>query len=157
MKKLLRLAVAAVLVALVMVAFVMPAAAADNAGVVTAWSTTLTNNATHTLASTVGWVKVDRSGSAGVWVKFQGNASGTGNVVTAWARSADGRSYETSPPTSMKFTNALNGTTAVVGFHPIAADLLRGVHSLKLVSVQNADSTASGTNVVIGIGKKNGL
>ena len=99
--------------------------------------------------------KIDGSDSVGVTFVTQGNAASTANVIIKLARAPDGTNYETTPSTFLTFTNVLNGTTAVINYFAIPQTNLVGAASLKLVSVQNADSTVSATNCSVIISTKN--
>lgn len=115
-------------------------------------SGTLTNAATW---SSIGNpIKVDKNRAVALFIRFQGNGSSTSDVVVTLARSGDGTNFETSPPSTLKFTNALANTTAVIAYHEIPETLLRSAHSIKCVSAVNAASSVSATNVYIGLVKK---
>jgi hypothetical protein len=86
-------------------------------------------------------------------VRFQGDGSATSDVMTTVLRSADGVNFETSPPSTLKFTNALNNTTAVIGHFQLPRDLVGSAAALK-ITVQNTASTVKGTNAFVGIVKK---
>jgi hypothetical protein len=111
---------------------------------------TLTNAATWS-PSTI--VNVDLQSMIGLSVRFQGDGSDTANVITKVFRSSDGVNFETSPPATLFFTNALNNTTAVVGYHQISRDLVGSARAVK-ITVQNVASTVKGTNATIAIVKK---
>ena len=92
-------------------------------------------------------VKIAKTDNVGIMMACQGNASGTGVVTITWARSADGITYETTP----RFTTlcVLNNTTAVASYTNISASVIGPSQFIKLVSIANADATASGTNASI--------
>lgn len=106
---------------------------------------TLTNNATRTTGFTAVPFNGDR---ADLVVKMQGDQAGTGNVTLTLARSHDGVTIETTPRFTRVF--ALTGNTAVVGYTNLFAGntAARYIH---LISAQNADASASATNVTISL------
>lgn len=112
---------------------------------------TLTNSATW---SQGGIVPIDKNTMVGLVVKFQGVSAATSNIVTTLARSADGVNFETSPPSTLSFTNALNGTNVVTSFWQIPRDVVGSAQSLKLFSVQNFSGSVNATNATIAIVKK---
>jgi hypothetical protein len=111
---------------------------------------TLTNAATWSPSASV---PIDLQSMVGLSIRFQGDGSDTANVITKVFRSSDGVNFETSPPATLFFTNALNNTTAVVGYHQISRDLVGSARALK-ITVQNVASTVKGTNATIAIVKK---
>lgn len=115
---------------------------------------TLTNAATWTVGTSV---VIDRQTQAGLAVKFQGDGSSTSDIVCTLARSWDGTNFETSPPSTLKFTNALANTTAVVAFHQIPREVIGSAYSLKLVSIVNAASSVKATNATVALVKKREL
>jgi hypothetical protein len=146
---------AALTIAAIMAAFSAPVQAADDVGIVHFYSAgNVTNQATKSSGFDSASVKVDKQLGVALVLRFQGTGTGTGDVVAKLARSADGTNFETTPPATLSFTNALNNATAVVGYHEISPDLIRSVHSLKLVSLANADDAEGITNVYVGIVKK---
>ena len=110
---------------------------------------TITNSTTRTTGFSD--VKIEDQEVVAIQMEFQGSQAGTGLITCTMARSKDGITFETTP----RFTAiaALNGNTAVVAFTNLTA-LTGGAHSLRLVSVQNADASASATNCTISIVKK---
>lgn len=137
------------LVALAMLSLLALSARAEVGAVNVLSAGTLTNNATRTTGFTD--VKIDRNEVVACQVNLQGDQAGTGAITLTWARSKDGSTFETTP----RFTvvTALNGNTAVVAFTNLTA-LTGAAHSLRLISAQNADASASATNVTISIVKK---
>lgn len=137
-----------------MAAFCMAPAAkaqAGNVGTVDIISAgTLTNAATWSPTTAV---LIDKQAFVALTVRFQGDGSDTANIVTTVLRSGDGVNFETSPPSTLKFTNALNNTTAVVGYFELTKDLVGSAKALK-VTVQNAATTVKGTNATVSIVKK---
>lgn len=113
-------------------------------------SGTLTNAATW---SPTNVVNIDLQSMIGLSVRFQGDGSDTANIITKVFRSSDGVNFETSPPSTLFFTNALNNTTAVVGYHQISRDLVGSARAVK-ITVQNAAATVKGTNATVAIVKK---
>lgn len=114
---------------------------------------TVTNNVTSTSATAVGTaVAVTGQDACGLLFMTQGNAAGTGLVTITFQRSPDNVNWETSP----KFTwiNALNGTTAVVGYTNLPNTVVGAAGYIRVYSIQNADASASGTNSVLNIVKK---
>ena len=104
---------------------------------------TLTNNATRT----TGFTAVPFTGNtADLVVKLQGDQAGTGNVTLTFARSHDGTTVETTPRFTRVF--ALTGNMAVVGYTNLFA-ANTAARYIVLISAQNADATASATNVTI--------
>jgi hypothetical protein len=138
----------------IVAAFVMQPVAKAQAGNVSTVDIisagTLTNAATWTPTTSV---LIDKQAWIGLTIRFQGDGSDTANIVTTVFRSADGVNFETSPPSTLKFTNALNNTTAVVGYFEIPRDVIGSVKAVK-VSVQNAATTVKGTNATVSIVKK---
>jgi hypothetical protein len=108
---------------------------------------TITNNATQTTGFTAQ--KMDNQTSATLVIKFSGDQAGTGNIAVQLARSYDGVNFESAPPATLRFTNAMAGATTVIGVNPISSDLVRDVHSLKITSLQSYETTAKGTNASI--------
>src|SRR5438128_966508 len=88
----------------------------------------LTNSATWA-PSTV--VYIDGQAFVGLSVRFHGDGSSTSDVVTNVFRSADGVNFETSPPSTLFFTNALNNSTAVVGYFELPTTLVGSARALK--------------------------
>jgi hypothetical protein len=114
---------------------------------------TITNNANNTTV-TGNAVKIDKQRGAALIIKTSGTQAGTGNVAVQLARSYDGTNFESSPPATLRFTNALAGATTIIGYHEIPESLIRSAHSLKVTGIQNYDASASGTNTTIGLLKK---
>lgn len=112
---------------------------------------TLTNSVTWAQGGTVD---ISKQSMCGLSVRFQGAASSTSDIVVKLARSADGTNFETSPPSTLSFTNALNGTNVVIGYFQIPRDVVGSVRTLKLLSVQNASGSVNATNATISIVKK---
>lgn len=108
------------------------------------------NNATTT-ASLGRVVKVDNHNEVGVMVKFEGTQAGTGAITLTFARSPDNTNWETTP--RFTWATALNGTTPVVAYTNLTA-LVGAAGYLKIVSVQNADASASATNFSVTVVKK---
>jgi prepilin-type N-terminal cleavage/methylation domain-containing protein len=137
-------------------ALALPSAvyAADDAGLVSfAAPSTITNNANNT--SVLGSViKIDKQHAVALIIKTSGNQAGTGNVAVQLARSYDGTNFESTPPTTLRFTNALAGATTIIGYHEIPNTVIGSAHSLKITGIQNYDASASGTNTTIGLLKK---
>ncbi len=71
------------------------------------------------------------------------SGSGTEGMVWSFSKSADGSVFETTP--SVTITNTSNGTTPVKKFTVVD---VTGVHTLKLVSVVNGNSSYVLTNSV---------
>lgn len=117
-------------------------------GTVTLLSGTLTNNSTWTINSTA---KVDDNEIVGVQAVATGNQAGTGNITLTFARSGDGVEFETTPRFTWVF--ALNGTTKVVAYTNLTTTV-GAAHSIRLVSVANADASCSATNATILLIKK---
>jgi hypothetical protein len=113
-------------------------------------SGTLTNAATW---SPTNSVTIDGQTMCGLVVRFQGDGSDTANIITKVFRSHDGVNFETSPPATLFFTNALNNTTAVMGFHQIPRDLVGSARAVK-ITIQNVATTVKGTNAYVQIVKK---
>ena len=107
---------------------------------------TVTNDTTRTTGFTD--VKIENQSVVGLQVNMAGSQAGTGNVILTLARSKDGLTFETTPRFTV--TNALNGTTAVIGYADIS-EQAQSAHSLRLISAQNADASASATNVTISV------
>lgn len=114
---------------------------------------TLTNNTTRTNFTTQV-IKIDQQTQAALVINMQGDGSATDNVVVTLSRGADGTTFETTPPTTLKFTNALANTSKVVGWHQIPKEVIGSAYALRIVSVVNAATSVSATNVTIGIVKK---
>lgn len=136
-------------------AIAMPQIArADDASLVSFGApATITNNVANT-GVTGSAIKIDKQHSVALVIKTSGTQAGTGNVAVQLARSYDGTNFESSPPTTLRFTNALAGATTIIGYHEIGADVVGSAHSLKITSIQNYDASASGTNTTIGLLKK---
>lgn len=127
-----------------------PAARAQVSAVPVISNGVLTNAATWSPATAV---TIDGQSMVGLSIRFTGDGSDTANIITTIFRSADGVNFETSPPASCKFTNALNNTTAVIGYHQIPRDIVGSVRAVK-ISVQNAAVTVKGTAATVAIVKK---
>jgi hypothetical protein len=97
-------------------------------------------------------VSVTGQDNAGLMLKVQGNAAGTGLITITFARSPNNTDWETSP----KFTwvNSLNGTTAVVGYTNLSSTWIGAAGYLKVVSIVNADASCTGTNASLTLVKK---
>ena len=74
-----------------------------------------------------------------------------GAVTFTLARSPDGTVWETTPRWTWAVT--LNGTTEVVAVTNIAGSIIGATHSLKVISVANADDTIV-TNAYLKVVKK---
>lgn len=109
---------------------------------------TVANNTTRTTGFTD--VKVNDNEIVSLQVEAACVQVGTGDLRLTLARSKDGLTFETAPRQVIGF--ALNGTTAIVGFTNLTQ--LGGTHTLRLISVQNADASAIATNVTISVVKK---
>jgi hypothetical protein len=109
---------------------------------------TITNNTTRTTGFSD--VKVDDNEIVSLQINASGDAAGTGNLVLILARSKDGVTFETTPRQTVSF--ALAGATTIVGYTNLT--LVGASHSLRLISVQNADASASATNVTVAVVKK---
>jgi len=98
-------------------------------------------------------VAVDRQGEGNVALvaRVQGSSAGTGNVTVTLARSPDGTVWETTPRFTWAFP--LNGTTEVIAYTNLASGLLGAAHSIKIVSIANADDTIV-TNAYVKVIKK---
>lgn len=148
------LALLLVFAAIVLIASFVPPAKADDAALVSFGApTTITNAATNTTV-TGSVLKIDKQHGCAFVLKTSGDQAGTGNVVVQLARSYDGTTFESSPPATLRFTNALAGATTVVGIHEIADKIINSTHSLKITSIGSAEATAKGTNTVMGLLKK---
>ena len=92
-------------------------------------------------------IKIGKTDTVGIVHAFQGNAAGTGKITYTWARSADGTTWETDP----KFATAatLNGTTAVVNYTNLPNTLIGPAQYIKLLSIANADASATATNATV--------
>lgn len=135
-------------------AFATAPALADDAGLVSfSAPATITNNAANTTV-TGSVIKIDKQHAVGLVIKTSGTQAGTGNIAVQLARSYDGTNFESSPPTTLRFTNALAGATTIIGYHEIPSSVVGSAHSLKITSIQNYDASASGTNTTIGLVKK---
>jgi Tfp pilus assembly major pilin PilA len=133
--------------------FTLPALADDAGPADVGAPTTFTNNVVNT-TFTGSAVKIDKQHAVDLVVKIQGNAASTDKVVVSLARSGDGTTFETSPPATLKFTNTLNGTTAVIGYHNIPESLIGSAHSIKVVSIHNESATVPSTNSYVKVIKK---
>jgi hypothetical protein len=69
-----------------------------------------------------------------IWPLFAGTNSGTANLICKLAITRDGTNWST---TTLNGTNAMNGTTGVLGFFTISAEQLQGAKELRLQSMQN--------------------
>jgi len=78
-------------------------------------------------------------GGLGLVARVQGSSAGTSNITVTLARSPDGTVWETTPRFTWIFP--LNGTTEVVAYTNLASGLLGAAHSVKIISVANADDT----------------
>jgi hypothetical protein len=131
------------------VAFVASVACRAETGAVNILTSgTVTNATTRTNGFTD--VKVDNNEIASLQVAFQGTASSTGAVKLTFARSMDGAAFETTPRQTIGF--ALSSTAAVVGFTNLTQ--VGAAHTLRLISAQNDDNSASATNCTISVVKK---
>jgi hypothetical protein len=82
-----------------------------------------------------------------VFPYFAGTNASTANVIFAFTVSYDGTNWSTTTP--ILLTNAMNGTTAVRGFHHIPASSLDNVRAIRLQTIQNAHTASVFvTNVV---------
>lgn len=101
------------------------------------------NNATTTV--NVGTaVKVNDYDNVGVEFMFQGDRAGTGGLTVTFARSVDNVSWETTP--RFAWAPALNGNTAVVAYTNFPSSIIGGAGWIKVVSIANADVSATATN-----------
>lgn len=100
-------------------------------------------------------IKIDGSDSVGITIKFSGSAAGTGNIAYRFVRSPDGVTFENSATPTLSVSNALAGATSVTNFYAVPADTIRGVHSIKLLNMQNWDASANATNLSITVSTKN--
>ena len=107
---------------------------------------TITNATTRTTGFAV--VPLGNATRYDLVVKMQGSQAGTGLVTLTMARSHDGETIETTPRFTSAF--ALNGNTAVVGYTNLDTHI-KAARYLHLISAQNADASASATNVTITI------
>lgn len=120
----------------------------DNVGI----TNTIAANTTTTLNLGSG-IPVKNDRTLGAELRLQGNASGTGAVTVVWARSLDeGTTYETTPRFS--WVTALNGTTAVVARTNLPSWFLENSTHVKIISIQNADASAGGTNASLRIARQ---
>ena len=122
-----------------------------NTGATNTWANLSTNTAT------IGSI-IDIGGQfrPGIRLKFQGNGSATDNIVVQLARSADGTTVETTPPASpsLRFTNALNNTTAVIADYALDPLVVGPFKGLKVVRIENLATSVSATNCSISLIKK---
>jgi len=109
---------------------------------------TITNATTRTTG--FADVKVEDQEIVSLQINASGTEAGTGALTMILARSKDGVTFETSPRQSISFS--LAGATTIVGFTNLV--YVGAAHSLRLISVQNADANASATNVTISVVKK---
>jgi hypothetical protein len=151
---LLQLIMVTALLALLAALALPQVARADDAGLVSFGApATITNNANNTTV-TGSVIKIDKQHSVALIIKTSGSQAGTGNIAVQLARSYDGTNFETTPPTTLRFTNALAGATTIIGYHEIPSTVVGSAHSLKITGIQNYDASASGTNTTIGLVKK---
>lgn len=131
--------------------FAMPAQAdveAQNVGITN--TITANNTTTANLGSGIV-VKNDRT--LGAELRLQGNAAGTGAITVIFARSTDnGTTYETTP--RFTWATALNGTTAVVARTNLPSWFIENSTHIKVVSIQNADASAGGTNAALYVSRQ---
>jgi len=100
---------------------------------------TITNATTRTTGFSD--VKVDNRDNVGLQVTYKGTGAGTGAVTLIVARSGDGVTFESTP--RLTFITALNGTTEVSYYTNLTSSVIGGAHSLRLISVQNADAVSA--------------
>lgn len=114
---------------------------------------TNTITANNTTTANVGNVlDVRGQDNCGFMFNYQGNASGTGNLVITFVRSADNVSWETTP--TIKKTNALVNTTATSAFFLLSRDEIGAAGYLKVKQIQNYDASAGATNCALVAVKK---
>lgn len=101
------------------------------------------NNAT-TSTSMGNVINVSKQDFVGMEFRGQGDRAGTGIQTLTFARSTDGTTFETTP--RFTWTLSLNGNTAIVGYTNFPNAVIGGAHSIKLVSIANADASATVTN-----------
>jgi len=93
--------------------------------------------------------KVER---AGIELQCQGSAVGNSNITLTLQRSLDGIVWETTP--MLTWATALNGTTALVAYTNLTADILGAAAYLRVYSISNGNATANATNVVVRVIRK---
>ncbi len=71
---------------------------------------------------------------------FAGTNTATTNVIFDFEVTYDGTNWST--VTAVTLTNALNGTTAVRGYHAIPPDTLDNVKAIRLQSIENRHSAS---------------
>lgn len=111
---------------------------------------TVTNNTTRTTGFTDAVVDNQKNDEASLQVSFTGDQAGTGAVTLILARSADGTTFETTPRISI--ATAVNGVTAVCLYTNLPNT--GAAYAYRLISIQNADASASITNCTVSIVKK---
>ena len=95
---------------------------------------------------------LSKSDRAGIELQCQGNAVGTGAITLTLQRSLDGTVWETTP--TLTWATALNGTTALVAYTNLTADILGSAAYLRIYSISNGNATADATNVVVRVIRK---
>ena len=133
-----------------MAALAMPAMAEQG---YTSFGCTNTVRSNMTVTVNLGnGLKIDNQDNAGIMVRAQGDAAGTGTITVTWARSHDNSNFETTP----RFTTllALNGNTAVLFYTNWSTAVVGAAGYIKPVSIANADTGANATNFTIWLVKK---
>jgi competence protein ComGC len=136
------------------VALAIPATAADDVGSVDMSVTNAWNAAIGNTTNVGNAVKIDKQERVGILMRNQGTAASTAEQIVQLKRGNDLDIYESNPPLSLRFTNALNGTTANISYFEIPPDLIANVDKLKIHWATNASATVNSTNCAVWIIKK---
>jgi Tfp pilus assembly protein FimT len=131
----------------VLIALVTPAMA-QQYSVSTLNTGTNVIGASSALTPTSAVVTTTKHDNVAYTVSFNLSGTGTGNVISTWAKGLNGV-YESTP--SITMTNAANGTNTVVGFGNTSVG---AAGSLKLVSITNGNTPSTITNLTVKAGLK---
>ena len=128
----------------------MPAAAQTNVfqpNFYKSYTVTLTNGQTLVVGRTNFWDTIRQGSGESIWLKVQGTNTTAANVTSLWDVNPDGTTWTTGQP--FTFIQALNSTTAQVGYTNLPATAVNNCRQIGLYSLQNAHTNSVTVTVLL--------